>query len=83
MRARKTFRARKEHSINLVVSYRLKKELMMLARKYDRTLADTIRALLKLGIPMMEGLSKAEQTLIKEYVHLTRRYREMKSLKDI
>ena len=56
---------------------------MMLARKYDRTLADTIRALLKLGIPMMEGLSKAEQTLIKEYVHLTRRYREMKSLKDI
>jgi len=38
---------------------------------------------LKIGIPLFEGLSEAEETVIRENVRLLRRLRKVKSLKDI
>ncbi len=74
---------RDEHCINVFVSYELKSQLKDLARKYDRTMADLVRAILKIGIPMMEGLTQAEEIMVKEYVQLFRKLRQVKSLKDV
>jgi len=73
---------RGEHCLNIFVSYELKQRLGELARKYDRTTADMVRAVLKVGIPMMEGISQAEETMMKEYVELFRRLRQVRQLKD-
>ena len=73
----------KEHCINVHVSYEIKSRLKALAGRYDRTVADMIRAVLKIGIPMMEGLSQAEETMVREYIELFRRLRRVKSLKDV
>jgi predicted DNA-binding protein len=69
--------------MNIYVSFELKERLKALAKKYDRTSADMIRSVLKVGIPVMEGLSEAEETMVKEYVELFRRLRRVKDLKDI
>ena len=74
---------RGEHCLNIFVSYELKSKLKELAKKYDRTTADIVRAVLKIGIPMMEGLSQAEEIMVKEYVELFRKLRQVKSLKEI
>lgn len=74
---------RGEHCLNIFISYELKQELKELAEKYDRTVADIVRALLRIGIPMMEGLSQAEEVMVKEYIQLFRRLRQVKSLKEI
>ena len=74
---------RGEHCLNIFVSYELKKQLKDLAEKYDRTTADIVRAVLKIGIPMMEGLSRAEEIMVREYVELFRKLRQVKSLKEI
>ena len=74
---------RGEHCLNIFVSYELKKQLKDLAERYDRTTADIVRAVLKIGIPMMEGLSKAEEIMVKEYVELFRKLRQVKALKEI
>ena len=71
------------HCLNIFVSYELKERLKALAEKYDRTTSDMVRAVLKIGIPMMEGLSQAEETMVKEYVQLFRKLRQVKSLKEI
>jgi len=71
------------HCLNIFVSYELKDRLKELAKKYDRTTSDIIRAVLKIGIPMMEGLSQAEEMMVKEYVQLFRKLRQVKSLKEI
>ena len=42
-----------------------------------------VRAVLKIGIPMMEGLSTAEEIMVKEYVQLFRKLRQVKALKEI
>ena len=42
-----------------------------------------VRAVLKIGIPMMEGLSEAEEIMVREYVQLFRKLRQVKSLKEI
>lgn len=76
-------RLRGEHCLNVFVSYELKAKLKNLAEKYDRTLADMVRAVLKIGIPMMEGVSEAEETMVKEYIQLFRKLREIKNLKEI
>jgi len=76
-------KVRGEHGLNVYVSYEMKKRLKSLAEKYDRTMADMIRSLLKIGIPMMEGISDAEQMMIAEYIELFRRFRKMKSLREI
>jgi predicted DNA-binding protein len=74
---------RGEHCLNVFVSHELKQQLQALAEKYDRTTADMVRAVLRVGIPMMEGLSAAEEVLVKEYIELFRKLRKVKSLKDI
>ncbi len=74
---------RGEHCLNVFVSYELKAELKELATTYDRTVADMVRALLKVGIPVMRGISEAEQVMMREYVELFRKARKVKSIKEI
>ena len=74
---------RGEHCLNIFVSYELKEQIKNLAKKYDRTTSDMVRAVLKIGIPMMEGLSEAEEIMVKEYISLFRKLRQVKSLKDL
>lgn len=76
-------KVRGDHCLNVFVSHELKTSLKELAGKYDRTTADIVRAVLKIGIPMMEGLSRAEEIMVKEYVQLFRKLRQVKSLKEI
>ena len=76
-------RLRGGHCLNIFVSYELKDRLKKLAQKYDRTTSDMVRAVLKIGIPMMEGLSEAEEIMVREYVQLFRKLRQVKSLKEI
>lgn len=76
-------RTRGEQQLSVHISNELRERLKGLAEKYDRTVADMIRAVLRIGIPMMEGLSEAEETMVREYIHLFRRLRRVKSLKDI
>ena len=74
---------RGEHCVNVFVSYELKEKIKLLAKKYDRTTSDMVRAVLKIGIPMMEGLSEAEEIMVQEYISLFRKLRKVKSLKDL
>ena len=76
-------KVRGDHCLNVFVSHELKTSLKELARKYDRTTADIVRAVLRIGIPMMEGLSHAEEIMVKEYVQLFRKLRQVKALKEI
>ncbi len=79
---KKIKKLRGEHCLNVFISYELKERLNFLARKYDRTTADIVRAVLKVGIPMMEGISEAEETMVKEYMQLFRKLRQVRELKE-
>lgn len=72
-----------EHCVTIHLSYEMKERLSALAAKYDRTVADIVRAIIKIGIPMMDGLSQAEEVMVKEYIQLFRKLRQVKALKDI
>ncbi|SYZ72718.1 hypothetical protein TRIP_C20833 [Candidatus Zixiibacteriota bacterium] len=74
---------RGEHVINLRLSYEFKERIRRLADRYDRTTSDMMRTLLKIGIPVMEGISEAEEEMVKEYVALIRRFRKMKNIKEL
>ena len=76
-------KVRGDHCLNVFVSHELKTSLKELAQKYDRTTADIVRAVLRIGIPMMEGLSQAEEVMVREYVQLFRKLRQVKALKEI
>jgi len=78
-----TGKTRGDHCLNVFVSYELKERLRQLAEKYDRTVADMVRALLKIGLPMMEGLSEAEEIMVREYIQLFRKLRQVKALKEV
>ena len=73
---------RGDHCLNVFISYELKSRLSDLADKYDRTTADMVRAILKIGIPMMEGISQAEEIMMKEYIELFRKLRQVRQLKQ-
>jgi len=73
---------RGDHCLNIFVSYELKKRIVDLAERYDRTMADMVRALIKVGLPVMEGISKAEEEMLSEYVRLFRKLRKMRELKN-
>lgn len=73
---------RGDHCLNVFVSYELKTRLAGLADKYDRTTSDMVRAVLKVGIPVMEGVAQAEEILVKEYIELFRKMRQMRRLKE-
>lgn len=72
---------RGDHCLNVFVSYELKSRLAELADKYDRTVADIVRAIMKIGIPVMEGISQAEEIMMKEYIELFRKLRQVRHLK--
>lgn len=78
-----TEKIRGEHCLNVFVSHELKTRLKGLADRYDRTTADMVRAVLKIGIPMMEGLSEAEEVMVREYIQLFRKLRQVKALKEV
>ena len=79
----KPLKLRGEHCLNVFVSFELKEKLKSLANRYDRTTADMVRALLNIGIPIMEGISEAEEKMLKEYIQLFRKFRKIKNLKEI
>jgi len=79
----KSRKVREDHCINVYISFELKHQLAELAKKYDRTKADIVRSVIRIGIPMMQGLSEAEEIMVREYVQLFRKLRQVKSLKDI
>lgn len=83
MKAKTPNKIRGDHIINLHVAYELKERLKLLAKRYDRTTADMIRAVLRIGIPMLEGISDAEEQMVNEYIQLFRRFRKIKNLKEI
>jgi predicted DNA-binding protein len=72
---------RGEHCLNVFVSYQLKERIMRLAEKYDRTMADMVRTLIKLGIPVMEGLTEAEEKILKDSVAHARKMRKVRQMK--
>jgi predicted DNA-binding protein len=76
-------KVRGDHCLNIFVSHELKSSLKALAEKYDRTTSDMVRAVLRVGIPMMEGLSQAEELMVKEYISLFRKLRQVRSLKEV
>ncbi|MEW5925175.1 MAG: hypothetical protein AB1746_14420 [Candidatus Zixiibacteriota bacterium] len=76
-------RLRGDHLLNIHISYELKEKLKNLAGRFDRTMADITRTVLRIGIPIMEGMSEAEEKLIKEYARIIRKFRQVKNLKDI
>jgi len=76
-------KVRGDHCLNVFVSHELKSQLKELSRKYDRTVADMVRAVLRIGIPMMEGMSNAEEIMVREYIQLFRKLRQVKALKEI
>ncbi len=78
-----TRKTRGEHCLNIFISYELKEQLKALADKYDRTISDIVRAVIRIGIPMMDGLSQAEEIMVREYISLFRKLRQVKSLKEI
>lgn len=74
-------KTRGEHCINIFVSYELKKRISDLALRYDRTMADITRTLIRVGIPVLEGISEAEKRLLDDYLKVIRRWRKANQMK--
>jgi predicted DNA-binding protein len=72
---------RGEHCLNVFVSYQLKQRIMKLAEKYDRTMADTVRTLIRVGIPVMEGLTEAEERMLRDSIDWARKARKVRQMK--
>jgi predicted DNA-binding protein len=70
-----------EHCINIFISYELKDKISQLAKRYDRTMADVVRALIKIGIPILESLTEAEERMLLDYIQVLRRWRKVRDLK--
>jgi len=77
---KKMSKLRGEHCINIFVSYELKERINQLAKKYDRTMADIVRTLIKVGIPVLEGLSEAEERLFLDYMKVIRKMRKVRGI---
>lgn len=72
---------RGEHRLDVFVSYQLKQRVVKLAEKYDRTLSDMVRTLIKVGIPLMEGLTEAEERMLRDSIDWARKARKVKQMK--
>ena len=72
---------RGEHRLDVFVSYQLKQRIVKLAEKYDRTLSDMVRTLIKVGIPVMEGLTEAEERMLRDSIDWARKARKVKQMK--
>jgi len=71
-----------EHCINIFISYELKDKISQLAKRYDRTMADVVRTLIKIGIPILESLTEAEERMLLDYIQVLRRWRKVRELKE-
>ena len=76
-------RLKGDHLLNIHISYELKEKLKVLSARFDRTLADITRTVLRIGIPILEGMSEAEEKMLKEYARIIRKFRQVNNLKDI
>ena len=72
---------RREHRLDVFVSYQLKQRIMKLAEKYDRTMADMVRTLIKVGIPVMEGLTEVEEKMLTVSIDWVRKARKVKQMR--
>ncbi len=72
---------RGDHGMSIFVSYQLKERIMKLAEKYDRTMTDMVRTLIKIGIPVMEGLTEAEENILKHSIASARKMRKIRQMK--
>ncbi len=73
---------RRDHCVHLFVSYQLKKRIIKLAEKYDRTMADMVRTLIRVGIPVMEGLTEAEDRILKDSIQTAaRKFKKVRQMK--
>lgn len=72
---------RGEHCLNVFISYKLKERIRRLAEKYDRSMADMVRALIKIGIPVMEGLTEAEEKILKNSITLAKKMKKITQMK--
>jgi hypothetical protein len=71
-----------EHCINIFISYELKDKISQLAKRYERTMADVTRTLIKIGIPILESLTEAEERMLLDYIQVLRRWRKVRELKE-
>lgn len=78
-----SLKVRGEHCLTVFVSYEFKERLVKLANRHDRTMADMVRTLLRIGIPALEGLTEAEEEMLKEYTSFFRKFRKMRELKEL
>jgi hypothetical protein len=53
-----------DRPLNIQVSWELKQALEELAQRHDRTLATVVRSLLRLGIPVLNGIWEAERKML-------------------
>ncbi len=83
MEKRTEVKLRGTHCLNVYVSFELKERLQNLADRYDRTLADLVRGIFKIGIPMMEGISESEEMMVKEYIRFFLKLRKADDLKEL
>ncbi len=72
-----------EHTLVVRITYDAKKRLDQLAIGLDRTNSDIVRMVLRLGIPLLESLSEAEQQVVRDYTDIFRKLRQMRSLRDV
>jgi len=72
---------RGDHNLNIFVSYQLKDRITKLAKKYDRTMTDMVRVLIKVGIPVMEGLSEAEERIMKDSICAARKLKKVRQMR--
>jgi hypothetical protein len=75
-------KTRGDHAVNIMISHELKERILRLATTYDQSLANTFRQVLRIGIPVMEGMAGAQEQLLTEYVALAKRLREAKGVKE-
>lgn len=74
---------RGEHCLNVFVSTEIKERLQRLAERHDRPMSDIARSIIRVGLPIVEGLSEAELVVMRDSMSLLRRLREVKQVKDL
>jgi predicted DNA-binding protein len=70
-----------EHCLHIHMSYQLKEKIIRLAEKYDRTIADMVRTLITVSIPLMEELTEAEEGILRDYITKARKLRKVRQMK--
>lgn len=69
------------HCLHIFVSYQFKERIMRLAEKYDRSMSDMVRTLIKVGIPVMEGLNEVEDRILKDSITKAMKSRKVRQMK--